>query len=96
MSKLSREQIVKLAHLSRLSLSDSEIESMISELSAILDYVERLDEVDVEGLNPTYQVSRLQNVMRDDTVAPSPASAEALLELVPQRKDNYIKVGRMI
>ncbi len=96
MSKLTREQILKLASLSKLRLSEDEIEKYQNELSNILAYVERLDEVDVAGLEPTYQVTGLQNVMREDAVVKQQATPEELMKLVPRTKDGYIQVGRMI
>ena len=68
MSKLSRDAVLKLAQLSRLKLTDEEIERFREELSSILDYVEVLDKVDTKGLEPTYQVTGLRNVMRRDEV----------------------------
>ncbi len=96
MSKLTREQVLKLANLSRLDLSEEEILRYQKELSDILAYVERLESVDVAGLEPSYQVSGLQNVMRKDVVKHQPSSAEELLNVVPKQKDRYIQVGRMI
>jgi aspartyl-tRNA(Asn)/glutamyl-tRNA(Gln) amidotransferase subunit C len=64
MSKLTREDVLRLAHLSRLRLSDDEVERFQGELSKILDYVEQLDQVDTQALEPTYQVTGLKNVMR--------------------------------
>jgi aspartyl-tRNA(Asn)/glutamyl-tRNA(Gln) amidotransferase subunit C len=66
MSKLTRDDVLKLAQLSRLKLTDEEIERFRDELSSILEYVEKLNAVDVSGLEPTYQVTGLKNVMRKD------------------------------
>ncbi len=99
MSQLTREHILKLAHLSRLELSEEEIEQYLKELQAILSYVERLDSVNVDGLDPTYQVSGLQNTpttMREDVVRNQPATPTELLSGVPKTKDGYLQVGRMI
>jgi aspartyl-tRNA(Asn)/glutamyl-tRNA(Gln) amidotransferase subunit C len=94
--KLSEEQIVALARLAKLSLSDAEIARYQQELNAILDYVELLSKEDTAGLTPTHQVSGLQNVMREDVVRPMQAKPEELLALAPRSKDGYIQVGRMI
>ena len=96
MSKLSREHVLKLAALSRLKLTDEEIDRFQEELSAILDYVERLQAVDVSGLKPTYQVSGLENVMRPDKVKRQVATPDKLLKAVPHVQERYIKTGRMI
>ena len=68
MAKLTREDVLKLARLARLDLSDEEVEEYQRELSAILQYVEQLSEVDVDGLKPTNQVTGLINVMRPDEI----------------------------
>lgn len=96
MSKLSRDQVLKLAKLSQLTLTEEEIERYQQELGSILDYFERLNEVDVEGLEPTYQVSGLKNVMRPDSVVLQQATPDELLKRVPKTEGRYIKVGRMI
>ena len=96
MSKLTREQVIRLANLSKLRLSEDEIAKYQNELSNILEYVDRLNEVDVLGLEPTYQVTGLQNVMREDIVVKQQATPEKLMKLLPKSKDGYIQVGRMI
>jgi len=96
MAKLNRDDIVKLAHLARLELSDEEIDEYASELSAILGYVEQLQNVDVDDLRPTNQVTGLTNVMRDDEIIDYGYKAEELLKNVPSVKNNLIKVKRII
>ena len=96
MAKLTREDILKLARLSRLRLSDEEIESFRKEISGILEYVEMLKEVDTGNLKPTYQVTGLTNVMRDDTEKSYGTDQKALLKNAPAKEGGYIKVKRML
>ncbi|HVV67362.1 MAG TPA: Asp-tRNA(Asn)/Glu-tRNA(Gln) amidotransferase subunit GatC [Candidatus Saccharimonadales bacterium] len=96
MAKLTREDVLKLARLARLELSDEEIEEFQGELSEILQYVEQLQSVDIGGLEPTNQVTGLTNVTRSDETKDYGYKAEKLLENVPAVKDNQIKVKRMI
>jgi aspartyl-tRNA(Asn)/glutamyl-tRNA(Gln) amidotransferase subunit C len=96
MTKLTREDILKLARLSRLELSDSEIETFQSEISEILNYVEMLKNVDTGNLKPTSQVTGLVNVTRSDEVKEYAASPDDLLKNVSTREKRYIKVKRMI
>lgn len=97
--KLTREDILKLAKLSRLTLSDDEIAKYQKELSEILAYVEQLESVDVSGLKPTYQVTGLtsqdENATRADEVTDQ-VSQPNLLKNVPQTEAGQIKVKRMI
>lgn len=96
MTELTREDVLKLARLARLQLSDEEAEAFRKELSEVLQYVKMLDDVDVEGLEPTSQVTGLKNVMRDDTVIDYGISPADLLRLAPKKQDGHIKVKRMI
>lgn len=96
MAKLTREDVLKLARLARLDLSEDEIEEFQAELSEILQYVEQLQGADIEGLEPTNQVTGLTNVMRPDKIEDYGYEAKKLLENVPETKDNQIKVKRML
>ena len=96
MTKLTREDVLKLARLARLTLTDEEIEEFTGEISAILQYVEQLQDVDLEGLMPTYQVTGLTNVMRQDKVKDYGYAPADLLKNAPETEDDHIKVKRMI
>jgi aspartyl-tRNA(Asn)/glutamyl-tRNA(Gln) amidotransferase subunit C len=96
MSKLSRDQVLKLAQLSRLKLTEEEIEGFSKELSEILTYVEMLDKAETKGLKPTYQVTGLKNVMRDDEVIEYSAKPRELLAGAPSTEKNQYKVKRVI
>jgi len=96
MAKLTREDVLKLARLARLELSDDEIERYRAELSDILQYVEQLQNVDVDDLQPTNQVTGLTNVMRPDEIEDYGYLPEALLENVPHVKDHQIQVKRVL
>ncbi len=96
MTKLTRDDVLKLARLARISLSDAEVEEFSGELSAILQYVEQLSSVDVEGLKPTNQVTGLTNVMRKDEVIDYGYKPEDLLKNVPGVQNSQLKVKRMI
>jgi aspartyl-tRNA(Asn)/glutamyl-tRNA(Gln) amidotransferase subunit C len=96
MSKLTRDDVLKLANLSRLKLTDEEIERFRGELSSILEYVEKLDSVDVSGLEPTYQVTGLKNVMRKDEPVDYGYTSNDLLKNAPAVQDNQFKVKRVL
>jgi aspartyl-tRNA(Asn)/glutamyl-tRNA(Gln) amidotransferase subunit C len=96
MSKLSRDQILKLAYLSRLKLTEDEIERFREELGEILSYVEMLNNADTKGLKPTYQVTGLSNVMRKDEVIDYQAKPADLLAGAPALEKNQFKVKRVI
>lgn len=96
MTQLTREDVLKLAQLSRLSLTDEEVDEYLKELAAVLDYVQLLDTVDTTGKDPTTQVSGRVNVMREDEVIDYGISRDDLLRLAPQTEDGQLKVSRMI
>jgi aspartyl-tRNA(Asn)/glutamyl-tRNA(Gln) amidotransferase subunit C len=96
MSKLSRDDVLKLARLSRLKLTDEETEKFREELSEILEYVEILNKVDTSGLEPTSQVTGLKNVMRKDETRDYGYKPEDLLKNAPAIKDNQFKVRRVL
>ncbi len=96
MSSITNEDIAKLAALARLEMSDTELAAMQGELVEILSYVEMLQDADTDGLEPTYQVHELSNVLRPDELPSSQIQPKELLKNLPQRSGDYIKVKRMI
>lgn len=79
---IDREQVLHVARLARLRLSDDEVERMAGELSGILEHVERISELDLDGVEPTTHVIELENVLRPDEPRPS-WPREAMLERAP-------------
>ena len=79
---IDREQVLHVARLARLRLSDEEVERMAGELSGILEHVERIAELDLDGVEPTTHVIELENVLRPDEPRPS-WPREAMLERAP-------------
>ena len=93
---IKREDILHLAQLSDFTLSDEEVESLGKDLQDIIKYISQLDELDVEGVEPTYQVFEMENVWRADEILPQDADREQLLALTKESKDNQIKVPRVL
>jgi aspartyl-tRNA(Asn)/glutamyl-tRNA(Gln) amidotransferase subunit C len=75
---IDRDQVLHVARLARLRLSDEELERMPAELSKILEHVERMNRLDLEGVPPTSHVVELQNVVREDVPRPSLPREKAL------------------
>jgi len=96
MADLSRDDVLKLARLARLTLTEEEVEKYQKELSEILKYVEQLQSADVEGLEPTSQVTGLKNVMRDDVIVDYGVTPDDLLGIAPNTEGRLLKVKRMI
>lgn len=96
MSTISIADVQKLAQLSALTITDDQVQTMTNELNEILGYVEQLNEVDTDGVEPTYQVNGLENVTRPDEIKDMDVSQEDLLKNAPQQQDGSIKVPRVL
>ena len=92
---ISREEVQHVARLARLHLTDEEAERMREQLDAILAYIDKLRELDVEGVEPTAHAVPLVNVMRDDALAPC-LPQEAALANAPDRAGEFFRVPRII
>ena len=92
--KLSIEEVRHVANLARLGLSEEELEAMATQLSTILEYIDKLEEIDTSAISPTAQVGELTDVMREDEVAPS-LPQEAALKNAPAREGGYLRVRAM-
>jgi len=68
---IDREQVLHVARLARLRIEDDEVEPMSGELSAIIEHIERLNELDLDDVEPTSHVVELENVLRADEPRPS-------------------------
>lgn len=88
---LTVKEVQWVAHLARLQLDRAELEMMTRQLSAIVDYVAQLKQVNTEGVEPMAHALAVQNVFRDDEPAPSLSAAEALAN-APQRRDDFYRV----
>jgi len=94
--KLSIEEIKHIAQLSRLDLSDDEIEKYSVELGKILEYVKMLNEVDTKKTNITAQVSGLMDVFRKDEVKSWPQDELDLALSQGERENGSLKVKRVL
>lgn len=83
---IDREQVLHVARLARLRLSDAEVETMADELSSILGHIERIAELDLDGVPPTTHVVEVGNALRSDEPRPS-LPREVILEQAPATQD---------
>ncbi len=88
---IDREQVLHVAKLARLRLADEDVERMSSELSTILDHIEKISELDLDGVEPTSHVIELQNVLRPDEPRPS-WPRERMLDSAPDPAENAFRV----
>src|SRR4029077_16876922 len=96
--KISREDVLKVAALANLELTDAEVETYRGQLDDILTYVDKLNEIDTTGIEPMTQVlasSEADSALRDDVVVPSEVAAE-VLRGAPDPAPPYFRVPRVI
>ena len=96
MSTITNDDVRHLAHLSSLQMSDAEAELLRVGIEKIINYINQLDNLDTDGVEPTYQVTGLQNVWRDDEIIDSSVSRRQLLALAAEQSDNCVKVPKVL
>lgn len=88
---ISREQVLHVARLARLELSEAEVERMIADLANVLDHIDKISELDLEGVPPTSHVVDVENALRPDVARPSWAR-EVVLAAAPAVIDDGFAV----
>lgn len=96
MTQISRDDVQHLAQLSSLQLSDDETEALQKDIQNILKYIEQLGSLDTSGVEPTYQVTGLSNIWREDKIIDYGVDREALLTLAPDRTGDQVKVPKVL
>jgi aspartyl-tRNA(Asn)/glutamyl-tRNA(Gln) amidotransferase subunit C len=84
-----------LAELSAIKLTDDELKPLAHDIDNIVGYINMLDELDTDGVEPTFQLTGLQNVWREDEVKQN-LTREQLLALAPESEDNQVKVPKVL
>ncbi len=96
MTTISTDDVQRLARLSSLQLNEEEAEALRGDLENILGYIEQLSELDTSGVEPTYQVTGLQNVWREDAIDTYGLGRDELLSLAPSTESSQIKVPKVL
>ena len=92
---ISKEDVKNIGNLAWIRLSEKEIQKFQEQLTGIIDYVDLLNELDTKEVNPTFQVTGLKNVMREDVIKRSLSQEDALLN-APEKMDGYFKVKKVL
>jgi len=94
---ISKEEVKHIAKLARLGLTQKEIEKMQKELSSILDYIEKLKEVDVSNVEPMSHSVEVKNIMRKDEKSRKyEVKSSRLMGLAPETREGYLKVKSIL
>lgn len=96
MTKISHDDVKKLASLAKIAITDEEVTKFQPEIEAIIEYVEILKSIDTEGVEPTSQVTGLVNVTRPDEIVDYGVDQAGLLRNAPDREGPYLKVKRVL
>jgi aspartyl-tRNA(Asn)/glutamyl-tRNA(Gln) amidotransferase subunit C len=92
---VSKDDVEYVARLARMELAEDEKKVLTSQLNSILDHIEKLNELDTEGVEPTFHVLDVRNVFRDDEVLPS-LPTEEIMKNAPARDGDLFKVPKII
>ena len=95
MTRISHNEVKKVAQLARLELNDDEINNHAEQLAKILDYIKQLDKINTENIPCTTRAIEVINVFRKDEMR-NDINSEELLDLAPSREDNFFKVPKII
>ena len=95
MTKISKEEVKKVAHLARLELNKDEIDNHAEQLEKILEYIKQLEKIDTYDVPCTTRAIEVINVFRKDEKKKSDCTAE-ILKLAPSTENNYFKVPKII
>jgi len=93
--KLSREEVLNIARLARLGLTDAEVNKFSQQLSNILESFEVLQQVDTTGVSPTAQPNTLKNILKEDKIKPS-LSQDEVLANAPHRDNEFFRVRAVL
>lgn len=94
--KLSIKEVEHIARLARIGISAKEKKKFQGDLGSILDYVDKLQEVDVSGVEATAHITGLENEIREDRGGLSHADPKKLIDMAPDTKDGYVKVKKIL
>lgn len=93
--EVTPDEVRHVAKLARLTLSEDDVEEYSKDLSAILDYVAKLDELETENVPPTSHVLKIRNIWRDDEPG-TPSTAPMILENAPKREKDFFQVPKIL
>ncbi|HUY18832.1 MAG TPA: Asp-tRNA(Asn)/Glu-tRNA(Gln) amidotransferase subunit GatC [Candidatus Binataceae bacterium] len=93
--RITREQVIHVSELARIELTEAELQQLETDLSNILEYIDKLDQLDTAAVEPTFQVGDPGTPWREDTVTNHP-QPDAMLHNAPAREGRFFKVPKII
>lgn len=92
---ISKKEVKNIAALARIGVEEKELEKLSKDLSAVLDWIDQLKELNVDGVEPTAHITGMDDVVREDKVEEF-TGTEKIVELFPEKKDRYNKVKSIL
>ena len=92
---ITREDVEHISWLASIKIADEEKDELVEQFNSILEYFHQLDEVETDGVEPTYRVVDLANIFRED-IASKSLSQEEALKNAPRRENGYFKSPRIV
>ncbi|EKE10751.1 MAG: hypothetical protein ACD_15C00204G0003 [uncultured bacterium] len=92
---ITKEEVKHIAGLARIGVTEKELEKLAKDMSAVLDWIEELKEVDVAGIPPTAHITGMENRLREDRQCEF-ENKQGIIEMFPEKKDNYDKVKSVL
>ena len=93
--RVNRQEVQRVALLARLDLSEAETDELVAHFDKVLAYMDKLNELDTDGVEPLAHAVEMETPLRDDRVT-SQAGADTLLQNAPQRQADFLKVPKII
>ncbi len=93
--RVNRQEVQRVALLARLDLSEAETDELVAHFDKVLAYMDKLNELDTDGVEPLAHAVEMETPLRDDRVT-SQADADALLQNAPRRQADFLKVPKII
>jgi aspartyl-tRNA(Asn)/glutamyl-tRNA(Gln) amidotransferase subunit C len=93
--KITKEQVEHVANLARLNLTEEEKEQMTTDMEAIIEFANRINEIDIDNINPTAHIIPVNNVFREDEINLS-FSRDELLSNAPNKENGCFSVPRIV
>ena len=93
--RVNRQEVQRVALLARLDLSEAETDELVAHFDKVLAYMDKLNELDTDGIEPLAHAVEMETPLRDDRVT-SQADADTLLHNAPQRQANFLRVPKII
>lgn len=93
--KIDKETLIKIAHLSRLEITEKDTDKMLKDMSSMLTFVEKLNEVNTDGVEPLTTMSHEINALREDVAKPD-LNLQEVLQNAPKKDDHFFRVPKVL